>query len=157
MQKRLIALNRLSTFDGLNEEYMELLAPLFEPFSCRAGTTVLKQGTQADYLYVVLHGKVEVSFKPYDGAPITVSHVGGGGLFGWSAVVGSDKYTSSTIAIEDLDAMRIRGNELRKLCVDHPEAGKAILEQLANSVSSRWKDAHEQVKSILANGMKSDK
>jgi CRP-like cAMP-binding protein len=152
-----MALSRLSTFDELNEEYLQLLEPLFEQFSCRAGTTVLKQGMQADYLYVVLRGKVDVSFKPYDGAPITVSHVEEGGLFGWSAVVGSDKYTSSTIAIEDLEAVRIRGSELRKLCLDHPEAGKAILEQLANSVSSRWKDAHEQVKSILTNGMKSEK
>lgn len=156
MQKRFMALNRLSTFDGLNDEYMELLVPLFEQFSCRAGTIVLTQGTQADYLYVILNGKVEISFKPYDGTPITVSHVEKGGLFGWSAVVGSDKYTSSTIAIDDLDAMRIRGSELRKLCVDHPEAGKAILERLASSVSSRWKDSHEQVKSILTNGMKSE-
>jgi len=155
MLKRFFTVDRLPTFSGLNESYLELLEPLFEPFSCRAGTTVLKQGTQANYLYIILNGKVEVSYKPYDGAPITVSHVGKDGLFGWSAVIGSDKYTSSTIAIEDLEAVRIRGSDLRKLCMDHPEAGRAILGRLASSVSSRWKDAHEQVKSILTNGMKS--
>lgn len=140
----------------MNENHMELLKPLFEPFSCRAGMTILEQGSQAEYLYLVVKGKAEVSFKPYDGTSITVSHVKRGGLFGWSAVVGSDKYTSSTTAIEDLEAIRVRGSELRRLCVDHPEVGKVILERLASTVSSRWKDAHEQVKSIILSGMKSE-
>ena len=134
---------------------MDLLKPLFEPFSCNAGVTVLQQGTPAEYLYLVISGAVEMTYKPYDGTLITISHVEKDGLFGWSAVVGSEKYTSSAIAIENLETMRIRGSELRKLCVDHPEAGKEILERLASSVSSRWKDAQAQVKSILEQGMKS--
>jgi len=133
---------------------MDLLKPLFEQYSCPAGTTVIKQGAAVDYLYLVLSGKADISFKPYDGHAITIAHVEAGGLFGWSAVVGSEKYTSSIVAIKHLEAVRIHGNELRKLCVDHPEAGAAILEHLANTVSSRWKDAHEQVKSIISNGIK---
>jgi len=147
-------LKRVSIFAGLSDGDMELLKPLFEQFSCPVGTTVIKQGEPADYLYLVLGGKVEVSFKPYDGNSITVSHVKVGGLFGWSAVVGSEKYTSSIVASENLEAVRIRGSELRKLCVEHPESGKAILEHLANTVSTRWKDAHEQVKSMLSSAMK---
>ncbi len=147
---------RISIFEGLSDRDMELLKPLFEPYSCPAGTTVIKQGAPVDYLYLLLSGKVEISYKPYDGNPITVTHMGAGGLFGWSAVVGSEKYTSSILAIEDLVAERIHGNELRKLCTDHPESGRAILEYLANTVSSRWKDASEQVRSILSSGMKSE-
>ena len=138
----------------MNEEYVNLLKPLFESYSCHSGAMVIQQGDPADYLYLIVNGTVEVSFKPYDGVPITVSHVGKDGLFGWSAVVGSGIYTSSVTAIEDLESFRIHGNELRRLCVEHPEAGRAILEQLANVVSSRWRNAHEQVKSILLNGLK---
>ena len=95
-----------------------------------------------------------MSFKPYDGTSIKVSHVERDGVFGWSAVLGSGTYTSSVTAIEDLDTYRIHGNELRKLCLNHPEAGKEILERIASVVSSRWTNSHEQVKSILVNGMK---
>ncbi len=102
---------------------------------------------------MVLNGKVDVSFKPYDGIPITVSHVGKGGLFGWSAVVGSDTYTSTAVAIEPVEAFRVRGSDLRKFCQEHPEKGRAILERLADGVSLRWKDAHKQVQSILVQGM----
>ena len=131
---------------------MELLQPIFEPFSCSAGTKILQQGNSAEYLYLILKGKVEISYKPYDGHAITVTHVEKGGLFGWSAVVGSDKYTSSAVAIEALKAVRVRGSDLRKFCVEYPEAGREILERLASSVAFRWKDAHAQVKSILEQG-----
>ncbi len=133
---------------------MDLLRPLFEELSFQAGTVIFQQGEAAEFLYLLINGRVDMSFKPYDGMPITVSHVGKDGLFGWSAVVGSEKYTSSAIAIEAVKAFRVRGRELREFCVEHPEAGKVILERLADEVSSRWKDAHKQVKSILLQGLK---
>lgn len=142
--------NIAEMFNGLDDTEMKLLRPLFEPYSCQAGTVILQQGSPAEFLYLITSGTVEMSFKPYDGNPITVSHVEKGGLFGWSAVLGSERYTSSAIAIENVEALRIRGKELRKYCLEHPEEGKNILEHLADGVSSRWKDAHEQVKSILA-------
>jgi cAMP-binding proteins - catabolite gene activator and regulatory subunit of cAMP-dependent protein kinases len=139
----------------MNREYTDLLKPLFQPYSCRSGETVIQQGKPATYLYFIITGKVEVSFKPYDGGPITVSHVGKDGVFGWSALVGSRTYTSSVTAIEDLETVRIQGSELRKLCMEHPEAGKEILERLANAVSSRWMNSHEQVKSMFFSGIQS--
>jgi len=132
---------------------MDMLTLLFEPFSCAAGNVVLQQGKPAEYLYLIINGRVEISYKPYDGQPMTVTRVEKGGLFGWSAVVGSETYTSSAIAVEALKAVRVRGSELRKFCAERPEAGREILENLAKSVSSRWKDANDQVKSILTQGM----
>ena len=131
---------------------MDPLQSLFEPFTCTAGTVVLQQGMPAIYLYLIVNGKVEISYKPYDGEAITVSHVEKGGLFGWSAVVGSPTYTSSAMAIKPLSAMRLRGSDLRQLCIDQPEAGKEIMANLATSVSARWSNASEQVQSLLTQG-----
>ncbi len=146
-------MNRVAIFNELNANQIKLLEPLFEKFSCSPGTVIFQQGEKAKFLYLLRDGKVDISFKPYDGIPITVSHVGKGSLFGWSAVVGSDKYTSSAVAIEAVEAFRVHGSDLRKFCREHPEAGKAILERLADGVSLRWKDAHRQVQSILVQGM----
>jgi CRP/FNR family transcriptional regulator, cyclic AMP receptor protein len=147
-------LERVATFSNMNLDYVKLLEPLFERYTCPSGATVIEQGKPADYLYLILDGKVQVTYKPYDGTSITVGHVKKDEMFGWSAVVGSRTYTSSVTAIEDLDSYRIRGNELRRLCVEHPEAGREILERIASAVSSRWTNSHEQVKAILINGMK---
>ena len=146
-------MKRSAISEDLNENMINLLTPLFEVFSCQPGTVIFQQGDQAEFLYLVIDGKVDMSFKPYDGIPMTISHVDKGGLFGWSAVVGSETYTSTAIAIEDVEAYRIHGSDLRKFCRENPEAGKDILERLADGVSSRWKDAHKQVQSILFQGM----
>ena len=147
-------MDQIDIFKDLDKDQIGLLGPLFEELSFRAGTIIFQQGEAAKFLYLVISGTVDISFKPYDGMPITVSHVGRGGLFGWSAVVGSEKYTSSAIAIETGKAFRVRGSKLRKFCMEHPEEGEAILECLADGVSSRWKDAHKQVQSILLQGLK---
>lgn len=149
-----IEFHRLPVFASLLDAHMQLLEALIETVNYPAGSFIIQQNSPAEYLYIVLGGKVQISFKPYDGIPITVSHVEPGGLFGWSAVIGSETYTSSAIAIEDLKAIRIHGDELRGVSAENPEAGRAILNSLANAVSARWKDAREQVKLILEKGMK---
>jgi CRP-like cAMP-binding protein len=144
---------RVAIFQELDENVVSLLKPLFELFECHAGTVILQQGARADFFYFVISGTVEMSFKPYDGNAITITHVEKNGLFGWSAVIGSETYTSSAIAIEDVQAFRIHGSDLRKFCMKHPEEGKEVLEHLADGVASRWKDAHKQIKSLLAQGI----
>lgn len=146
-------LELLPLFQDFDAQYLALLRPLFERVSFRAGTTVVEQGGPAEYLYFIERGLLEICYKPYDDESITITHVGRGSLFGWSAVVGSPAYTSSGIAVEDMDVIRVRGSDLRRLCADHPEAGRAILDRLASAVSARWKDAHEQIKTVLKNGM----
>jgi len=144
---------QFAVFKNLREEHAVFLSPLVEPYSCKAGQVIIRQGLMADHLYIITHGRVEISYKPYDGNAITVTHVDEGGLFGWSAVVGSRLYTSSAIAISEVECIRMRGDRLRKTCIEHPEAGREILNCLAAGVGSRWKDAHEQVRSILSQGM----
>ena len=146
-------MNHVANPEELDEDMIDLLAPILEAFSCLPGTVIFQQGERAEFLYMVIDGKVDMSFKPYDGIPITISHVSKGGLFGWSAVVGSDKYTSTAIAIEGVEAYRVHGSDLRKFCREHPKTGQDILERLADGVSTRWKDAHKQVQSILFQGM----
>ena len=147
------SVRRIPALKDISVQRMKLLQPLFEAFRCSAGTIIIQQGNPADYLYLVLKGKAVISYKPYDGHAITVSHVEKGGLFGWSSVVGSEIYTSSAVAIEPLEAVRVHGRDLRKFCIEHPEAGTEILERLASSVSGRWMEASEQVKSILMQGL----
>jgi CRP-like cAMP-binding protein len=140
-------------FKEFEQEYIELLKPLFEKFTCPVGTKIIAQGMPADYLYLLESGRVEISFKPYDAESITITHVEAGGIFGWTALIGGPQYTSSGVAVESVEAVRVRGSDLRKLCEGHPEAGKIILDRLAGAVSTRWTNSHEQVKSILESGL----
>jgi len=142
-------LENIPLFKDVDAYILQLLEPLFEPFSCLEGEVIFEQGEPALHLYLVLSGVVEVLYKPYDGPTLAVTTQSQGGIIGWSAVVGNATYTSGVVCKEDCQAIRMTGRDLHKLCATHPEAGRIILDRLADSVSARWEDAREQIQTLL--------
>ncbi|GAB4503511.1 MAG: hypothetical protein Fur0043_05030 [Anaerolineales bacterium] len=143
------ALQSVSPFQNVDERTLSLFAELFEPFSCPEGTVIFEQGERANFIYLLLSGKIEIRYKPYDGPPITVTNLSKGHFFGWSAVIGNPTYTSGAVCKKDCIAIRMRNIDLYDFCVREPEAGCLILDLLAQSVSNRWKNAHDQIHSLL--------
>ena len=136
-------------FRGLSREQLDLILPLLKPLAVRGGTTIFQQGEKAKYLYVIQQGAVVIQYKPYDGPIITLSHLQGGDIFGWSSVVGGETYTSDAISTTDVRAVRLRGARLVKLCASHSAMGYDILNKLAESVAPRWTYARQQIQRIL--------
>jgi CRP-like cAMP-binding protein len=147
------SLTNIPIFDTLPLEQLSQLEPLFEYYRCSPDTVIFEQGDPAIHLYLLVNGSVSIRYKPYDGSPITLTHLGPGDAFGWSAVVGSPQYTSSLVSDTEVEAIRIRGKELLDLCLKQPETGSIVLDGLARAVSSRWKNAHAQVQSMLDKAM----
>ena len=143
------ALDSVPLFKDLDNDILQLLEPLFEPYSCTAEMAIFEQGDPAHYLYLVLEGTVEMRYKPYDGPPITITNLPQGSIIGWSAVVGNATYTSGAVCKENCQAIRMSKRDLHKLCAKEPDAGRIILDLLAESVSSRWHDAKSQIQGLL--------
>jgi SulP family sulfate permease len=136
-------------FHDLEVEQVALLKPLFEGFNCPPETVIFEQGDLAGYVYLLTKGEVAIRYKPYDGPSLVLTRLRTGDVFGWSALIGSRYYTSSIVSETYVEALRIRGAHLVNLLRENPETGRVILDRLANSVSPRWKNAHEQVESLL--------
>jgi CRP-like cAMP-binding protein len=136
-------------FQDIDPAQTALLKPLFEQFACPPDTVIIEQGAPASYLYLLIKGEVAIRYKPYDGPSIVLTRLRDGDVFGWSAVVGSPDYTSSIVSETQIEAIRIRRNDLLKLSNQSPETGKVIMERLARVVSPRWENTHAQVQSLL--------
>lgn len=145
------SLESVPLFKDVDNNILQLLEPLFEAYSCTAETVIFEQGDPAHYLYLILDGTVEMRYKPYDGPPLTITNLPQGSIIGWSAVIGNSVYTSGAICKEDCHAIRMRRRDLHNLCAKEPEAGRIILNLLAESVSSRWLDAQSQIQILLNN------
>jgi CRP/FNR family cyclic AMP-dependent transcriptional regulator len=143
----------LFLFKGLTVEQRKVLRPLFEPCDGYAGTVLFEQGDPAIFLYAVVSGEVVVNFKPDDGPMLTVARVQPGSIVGWSAVLGSRCYTSSAECTQYTQMLRVRGTDLRSLCIKHPEAGVLILDRLAAVIAERLHSTHDMVFSLLQLGL----
>ena len=142
-------LETVPLFKDVDDSILHLLAPLFESFSCLADSVIFEQGETAHYLYLILSGSVEMLYKPYDGPEITITYLAQGSIIGWSAVIGNATYTSRAVCKTDIQAIRMTSRDLHKLCEQEPEAGRIILNLLADSVSLRWTEAREQIQTLL--------
>lgn len=123
---------------------------VFESYICPPGTVIFEQGEPAQYLYLILRGKAVITYKPYDGPRLVLTRLKAGDVFGWSAVVGSHLYTSSVVSETKLETIRLERKKLIHLVSEQPDTGKVLIDRLALNVSPRWKNAHEQIKPILA-------
>lgn len=143
----------LFLFRDLNPDELELLHPLFELCDIPADTVLFYQGDQAESLYAVVNGEVVVNFKPDDGPVITVARVQPGSIVGWSAALGSRCYTSSALCTVSSQLLRVRGDDLRRLCLLHPETGSLFLDRLATVIAERLHSTHDMVLSLLQLGL----
>lgn len=149
MIQMLDGLPLIPLFHDLTAEQTSMLMAIFERFVCPADTVIFEQGDTADYLYLILRGKAAISYKPYDAPRILVTRLKEGDVFGWSAAIGGKRYTSSVASETGLESIRIHREALWSLMDNHPETGRIILDRLALNVSSRWKNAHEQIKRFI--------
>jgi CRP/FNR family cyclic AMP-dependent transcriptional regulator len=147
------SIRRFPLFADLTQTDLEVIAPLFELRLYPAGATFIKQGDKAVCLYLLLSGKVTVRYKPYDGEMINLNDIQAGGVCGWSAVLGNPVYSSSVVCNTPCETLVVAGKDLRTLELKYPETAHTIINKLADAVSTRWEDAHNQVKSMLKKGI----
>lgn len=136
-------------FEGFSAEQISMLTALFESYACPPNTLVFEQGEPPVFLYLILKGNATLVYKPYDAPRITVTRLKEGDIFGWSAVIGGKKYTSSVVSETELETIRIRRQALLDLLTNDPETGRIIIDRLALNVSPRWKNAHQQIQQYL--------
>jgi CRP-like cAMP-binding protein len=140
----------VSFFRNLTSEQLAQIVPLIEPCRYSKDDFIFEQGELAGYLFIVVKGEVNIRYKAYDGPEMSVARVGPGGIFGWSAALGREQYTSSAICLEDSQIFRINGRSMRRMCDENPETGVVLLERLAMAISGRETHKQNQVVSMLS-------
>lgn len=147
---------RFPIFAGLDAVQIGQLSPYMVECQFPRDRVIFEQGQPAEHLYILLVGEVAIHYKPYDGPPLTVARIEPGGVFGWSAALRRDVYTSGAIASQACVAFRIRGTNLQVFCQENPETGGILLERLASVIAERLRSTHTQVLGILTQGMESN-
>jgi CRP/FNR family transcriptional regulator, cyclic AMP receptor protein len=144
---------QLSIFSGLDGNQISQISPFFIDYHFEKDAVIFEQGQPARYLYILFSGDVVINYKPYDGPLLTVAHIAPGGVFGWSAALGRDIYTSGATAAAPSTACCVRGSDLAVIRAQYPETGKILLERLAGVIAERLASTHNQVLGILTRGV----
>jgi len=147
---------RLEVFRGMNQKQLSLLLPMVEHILLSKDLTIFSQGQTARHFYILLSGEVVIIHKPYDGTELTVARIQSGGIFGWSAALGKETYTSEAVAVVESEAYRLNRQQLQQFCRKNPDTGEFFLERLAKALGDRLPITPSQILSMLKNGMDMD-
>ena len=113
-------------FGGLDDALLERLVQMGEIVDLPPGSVLIREGDEADAMYVVLDGEVEIT-KRSDGSEIPVARVGPGSLQGEIGALEGGRRLASVRAVTQVEALRIPVSAVRELLAAGPDVSLAII------------------------------
>jgi len=130
----------------------EKLLGLAETFQFKAGQDIIREGDHSLYLYIVKSGRVAVEMDvPTMGRRILRTG-GPGDMFCWSALVEPRLATSAVRAMEDTEALGIKGGALMDACREDYELGFELYRALTEVIASRFIATRLQLVNVFSTG-----
>lgn len=125
----LVFLTSTYLFDSLNEDILKAISSELEHLFLNKGDVLFRQGDQADAMYIVMKGCLEVSIIKQKNLDRTIlANVNAGMLVGEMQILGGEKRSATVIAIEDTDLIKISEATFGKIANKYPEVFNHIAE-----------------------------
>jgi CRP-like cAMP-binding protein len=125
-------LQSIPLFADFPAEQLRLIAFSAEPLQLPEGTTLFREGAEADGGYVVVSGAVELSANRHDGHQ-DVAIAGPGALIGELALLCPTTRPVTATTIEPSELMTVSRRLLRRVLEEYPD----MAERLRMSLSER--------------------
>lgn len=94
-------------FQGLSDAEASALSTFLDATTVEPGTVIVRQGDEADALYFVQSGEVEVRLRGADGESTPVATIGSGDYFGEIGVLTGGARLADVVALEQTELFRL--------------------------------------------------
>lgn len=149
-QKILQVLRDLRFSADLSEEDLDKLAEIAELDEFAAGTTIFSEGSKAPHIFLLRNGRVELRMCAPAKGCLTLLTLEGGDLLGWSPTLLQREMTTTAVAVEKTQVIRIAADELRSLCDADHDIGYEMMRRIAVALSNRLVATRLQVMDVHA-------
>jgi CRP-like cAMP-binding protein len=122
-------------FKGLSEGFVKKFMEIGEKEIYKTGHTLFHEGDPAGYFFVLLEGGVRITIGETGQTVFSADRPGE--VFGWSSVVGRDKYSGSAECRETTTLLRIDVGRLNKVLEKDAVTGMLFFKVLAGVLGNR--------------------
>ncbi len=145
-------LRRFPLFAGIDPALFKDIAMASEEMTFDEGEWLFVEGNDADALYIVLSGSLELKIDlNEDGTRrADLSTLVEGSVAGWSALVDPYVYTLSALATTTVQAARLDAAKLRQMMDANPVLGYQIMKQLSKVLGERLTNMRIQFVSLAS-------
>lgn len=135
---------------GLPTRARARLAELARIRPIEPGSTLLREGSEADEFGIVLSGLLALRVAVAGKGTATLLTVEPGDVFGWSALVPPFRSTSSVVGIEPGEAATVDGARLRELLGADEALAAALYPRLLEAMGRRLTATRTQLLDLYA-------
>lgn len=141
VEERIELLRRVPLFAALADDELTVLADAAKPVRFSSGKTVFRQGDSSNTCYVITSGHAAVVREHVVGRAITLARFGPGDIFGELAMLDDEQRSATITAVDDLKAIAIPGDGMRRLLRERPE----IAVRMVTSLGQRLRQTNERL------------
>ncbi|MCL4464750.1 MAG: cyclic nucleotide-binding domain-containing protein [Chloroflexi bacterium] len=136
-------------FDGLGEEQRQLVRSLGRTKTYATNVVICSKGAEANELYLVEEGQVNVQSGAEEGVHINISVVSAGEAFAWSALVPPYRLTATVVATSPTRVLAIERHKLLTAMRDDSFLALTLMQNVARIAASRLHNLEQELVAIL--------
>jgi len=110
------ALKKIPLFESFNDKQLQDVEIIWNDVESFSKNNVLMElGENTTDIFFVLEGAVRLTLISEEGEAISFRDIEAGDYFGWLSVLDSENRLTSAVALNDVKALRVKGNDFKKL------------------------------------------
>jgi CRP-like cAMP-binding protein len=147
-------LKDFSFFADFSEAAVKSMATVASEISFQPGDYIVREGDAAHTLYLLLDGWVDilVNLDTQGKQRELVTTLTRGDMFGWSALVAPNRYTTSVVCASPVKAVGLKGTDLITLFEADQRLGCAFMTKVCQVIASRLRVTRHQMVSLFVIG-----
>ncbi|MEO8191684.1 MAG: patatin-like phospholipase family protein [Acidobacteriota bacterium] len=122
-------------FEGLDHDDLASLSLTIERRVLTGGSVLFRQGQRGGSLYIVAHGRLQITVSQSDGSERIVAEIARGESVGEMALLSGDPRSATVRAIRDSLVLRITRADFDKLTEKRPQVLRAVANELVTRVA----------------------
>ena len=138
-------------FGSMNTELLELMAGCGQNVHFDPGTTIVKEGGDADSFYVVRTGRVALEVSVPQRGSVVIETLGPTEVIGVSWPFPPYRWTFDGKALEPTSAISIDAECLRRKCDEDPVLGYQVYKSFARLMRDRLQATRLQLRDVYGN------
>ena len=130
-------LQAIAFFRDLNFSKLEAIAKLCQWTRFESGQTLAQERILGKSVFLIMEGKVEISFNIGEGGPIKVDEIGRDEFVGCAALVPPYSYNSTISALTPVNTLSIDATGLRKMADQDDQLAAYLYQHLLQALVDR--------------------
>ena len=135
----------IELFEDFDPQELEQLARYMSCYRAGAGSEIIREAENGDYMLLILVGSIEIVKLDARGLPVRIAVVGPGKILGEMSLIDGEPRLASCMALTEVEFAVLDRATLSSLITEEPRVGVKLMVELLMLASQRLRTVTAQL------------